>query len=261
MRQACQVLPVVSVKAASRRSGSVSRLRIKSSKAFRLRSSAWGDETYHEYDDTAVITLDSFMDYDEEGWQAHYEDGAPIPDGSDVPDMVGQLVAGLERAKANPQIRNVIIDLSCNTGGSSDVLAGIIAILTGTADLHCHDLTTDQYYHVYAILTSVDSFSCGNLLPSLAYTAGIPIIGERSGGGSCSVARMFLPDGQAAQIGTAYSMCVDEDGISIEVGVPVDVELVSENEFGRPDYTRMFDLEVLDATMDELYADGTAQAA
>lgn len=249
------------------------------------RSSAWGDETYHEYDDTAVITLDSFMDYDEEGWQEHYENGAPIPTGEDVPDMVGQLVAGLERAKANPKIRNVIIDLSCNTGGSSDVLAGIIAILTGTADLHCHDLTTDQYYHViydvdtafdgsfdtgaaargydfnYAILTSVDSFSCGNLLPSLAYTAGIPIIGERSGGGSCSVARMYLPDGQAAQIGTAYSMCVDEDGISIESGVPVEVELVGQNEYGRPDYARMFDLEVLDATMDELYADGTAQAA
>ena len=70
------------------------------------RDQIWTDgETYHEQGDTAVISIDSYFRYDEEGWTAYLAGTGERPDGKTVEDTVGTLLAGLERAKANPKSR------------------------------------------------------------------------------------------------------------------------------------------------------------
>jgi hypothetical protein len=63
----------------------------------------------------------------------------------------------------------------------------------------------------FGIITSNYSFSCANLMPSLAKDAGIMLIGERSGGGTCATNRYFTPDGLLYALSTGLKF-VDKDG-------------------------------------------------
>ena len=74
------------------------------------RSLLWGEDSYREYGSTAIIRLDSFMP-DEAAWDSYYHDGGAFPQ-----DCVGIVAAGLKQASENPEIENVIFDLSCNGG-------------------------------------------------------------------------------------------------------------------------------------------------
>ncbi len=54
---------------------------------------------------------------DEEAWDRCYEGTGDFPE-----DSLGTVLNGLKRASENPEIENVIFDLSCNGGGSPDVM-------------------------------------------------------------------------------------------------------------------------------------------
>ncbi len=71
------------------------------------------DHGYFEKGDTAVFSFSSFTS-DSEAWEAFYKDGGALPD-----DTYGKLIKALERAKANPNIRNFVLDITTNGGGSS----------------------------------------------------------------------------------------------------------------------------------------------
>ena len=163
------------------------------------RDQIWTDgAAYHEQGDTAVISIDSYFTYDAEGWTAYLAGTGERPNGTTTPDTVGTLLAGLERAKANPEIKNVVLDLSANGGGSTDQLATTLAIVLGEAKLPMRDLASGQRYTItydvdtlfdgsfdtaalakqydfnYAVLTSGSSFSCGNTFPSVLHDAAFP---------------------------------------------------------------------------------------
>ncbi|MBR3158699.1 MAG: hypothetical protein IKF14_06300 [Atopobiaceae bacterium] len=243
-------------------------------------------DTYREKGSTAVIILDSFMDYDADGWRAHYEAGAPVPTGSLAPDMVGTFVQGIERARKNPKIENIVIDISCNIGGSDDVLSAMLALVTGKSEFKSFDTITGQPFTTvlevdslfdgsfqtnafaksrdfnYAVLTSQRSFSCGNYFPSRCKDAGIPIIGEQSGGGSFLVAALYMPEGSMGQASSAVQQLLDEAGKNVEGGTPVDVYLVKIDKDGTRDYSDFYDMKRLDEVMGELYGEeGLAEAA
>lgn len=257
--------------------------RIATTYAKDTRDTIWADgATYHEQGDTAVISLDSFMDYDQEGWEALYAGKGERPDGSSVADIVGTLLAGLERAKTNPNIKNVVIDDSANGGGSNDLCAAVVALITGKATTPAHDLVSDQRYTItydvdtlfdgsfdtaalakqydfrYAILTSPSSFSCGNYLPSLLRDAGIPVIGEVSGGGTDMVARLITPEGMFLQLTDSFAEMTDAEGNQIENGVPLDAELVKTKSDGTKDYSDFYDIAKLSEVVNEIYAEREA---
>ena len=185
------------------------------------RSEIWADgASYHEQGDTAVISLDSFSGCDHEGWDAFYAGTGARPDGSNTPDLIGTLLTDLEKAKSNPDIRYVVIDLSANGGGSNDLCATALAILTGRVQTPARDLVTGQRFNIvydvdtlfdgsfnataaasghnvdFAVLTSCYSFSCANYFPSLMRDVGVPIIGEVSAGGTYMLVRLVTLDGQ-----------------------------------------------------------------
>jgi len=245
-----------------------------------------GIETYHESGDVAMISIDDFMSYDEDGWWRYYNGKGERPGSDGVPDIVGTLLDGIERAQSNPAIKYVIIDVSLNGGGSNDLGAACAAIVAGTSRLHVRDLVTGDPYLItydidslfdgsfltdaaaeshrnlkFCVLTSVSSFSCGNLFPSLMKDAGLPIIGERSGGGTNMVWRMFTPEGYNMQLsGGTFTMCNDRDQ-AIEDGVPVDYDLIQYDSSGKADYHAFYDLDFLSHVMAQVFGVSEADVA
>lgn len=153
-----------------------------------------------------------------------------------------------DKIAKDSKVKDVVIDLSNNGGGAIMCLPFLSAYFTDdpyyavndTAkgcvfDYHYKvDLNNDGKYgdvgdtykgkYNFYILTSPFSFSCGNSLPGLAKSAGVKIIGQRSGGGTSSVAVYsdgsgslynFSSNNQmSAKFGDSYTHL--DDGIAVD---------------------------------------------
>ncbi len=76
-----------------------------------------------------------------------------------------------------------------------------------------------------AIMTSHYAYSCGNLLPSLMKDYGYLIIGEKSGGGSCSIQRMCTAEGFCYILSSSRARLVNQAGQNIDSGVEPHIAL------------------------------------
>lgn len=232
------------------------------------RRDAYGNDHYAEKGDTAVIWFDSFM-YDFDGWQAYYAGEGPRPEG----DQMAHVIDGLDRARANPAIHNVVLDVSCNTGGSADMVVAILSLIADVSTFDAENLpirrVVTQRYRVdrnfdgtfddsdndveydfnFGVLTSHLSFSCGNLLPSLMHDLGMAVLGERSGGGTCAVELHATPDGFVYQFSSGLGRLVNAQGQPVDDGVPVDAVLTDGE-----DYSLFYDLDALSQAMNDFVA-------
>ncbi len=207
------------------------------------RKLAWGDAVYREYGNTAIIRLDSFMP-DEAAWNAWYRGEGTFPE-----DCLGTVVSGLRKAQENPEIRNVLFDLTCNSGGSSDVLMAIMGLTTGRDYLPGRNVLTGQTIRViyetdcnfdgvfdekdretrydfnYGVLTTRQAFSCGNLFPIVMRESGAVVIGEPTGGGSCCIQIGTDTHGIRYLMSSAQWQLLDESGMDVEGGCTVDIPI------------------------------------
>lgn len=177
------------------------------------RTAAYPDMPFFEIvGDTAIFTFDEFELGDGETYYT------TAPDDK-TKDPLGQMFyAHKQILAAGDKVKNVVMDLSCNTGGAADMAAmssawflgeSVIALnntLSGSEAMDAYrvDANLDRKFDekdtlgnrkLYC-LTSRSSFSCGNLLPSLFKNSGkVSLIGQKSGGGACVVAPMSLADG------------------------------------------------------------------
>ena len=231
------------------------------------RRTALGSGHYAEKGDTAVIWFDSFM-YDFAGWLDYYENGGPRPED----DQMAIVIDGLERARSNPEIKNVVLDVSCNGGGTADMVMAIMSLIanesafTGENLLIQRNIThtykvdrnfdgvfdardDDVHYDFhFGILTSRVSYSCGTLLPLLMKQRGMPVLGEDSGGGACAVEKHATPEGFIYQMSSALCRFVDENGVSYDQGVSVDIPLTDGG-----GYAGFYDVDVLSRAMNAFY--------
>ncbi len=104
----------------------------------------------------------------------------------------------------------------------------------------------------FAVLTSKATFSSANLLASLLHENGIPVIGEQSSGGSCSVMAKPTPDGWE-YTHSSYTRLADAELNNIDGGVPVDIPIVKTNADGSKDYSAYVDIAQLSAKINEYY--------
>jgi hypothetical protein len=274
-----------------------------------LSRQAFGSSTYVKRGDTAVIALDSFDDIDMHGWKDYLEGKGPRPSGVEpigdessaskgAVDTLGIFLDGLQKAEADPEVKNVVIDVTKNDGGSDDVVIFITSIIANREHERFENILTGQtvteHFDVdrnldgafddkdaqvsypdlrFAVLTSTYSFSCANQFPCLLKEEGVPIIGEPSGGGSCTVVRQVTGAGPTYSHSSWLARLVNNAGEDIDVGVPVDVDLLERAgskkekrtvdfegqrlEAEIHDYSSFFDLENLSQVMNELY--GTAR--
>ena len=250
---------------------------------YNVRTEEYLDSGYHKFGDTAVILLRSFS-VDEDGWNAYYSGQGEIPD-----DTMGTAAKGLKRASEDGEIKNVVFDLSTNPGGYSDSVAGVLSLMTGRDHLRGYDELSKQYFNVYfdidrnldgeindedgsvsydfnyAVMTSGASFSCGNLFPFLVKEEGGMVIGDRSGGGSCSVQKAVLSEGFEISISGSKFKLTDGSGSDLEEGVTPDVQLeigtgkeineITGEEMETRDYSAFGDLDGICGTVSKWFAD------
>ena len=257
-----------------------------------MRKAAWGDEMYREYGSTAIIRLDSFMP-DEEAWADYYDGKGDFPE-----DSLGMVVSGLRRASENPAIKNILLDLSCNGGGSPDVMMAILALTTGQDQLYGIQKMTGQkmtflfdidrnfdgvydekdqdirYDFNYGVLTTRHAFSCGNLFPIIAQEAGVVLIGEPTSGGSCCVQVGTDAEGISYMMSSGQWQLVDSQGVSVEGGCKIDIPIEAKTnrwldaaaafagiDDGVPLYQNYFDDAMLDTLMNAWFRVGSQAAA
>ena len=253
------------------------------------RNAIWGDDIYREYGNTAIIRIMDFTP-DVSGWQKYYQGQGEMP-----LDSVGITYTCLKIASENPKIKNVLFDLSVNNGGSSDVLSFITIITTGKNDIYGFDSINKQYFTVYfeadtnldgiidekdkdviydqfnyGVLTSQHAFSCGNLFPIMMQEAGAVLIGEPTGGGSCSIEVAVQPDATTYVMSSSQWKLLDSDRISVECGCKTDLPIAHKETMGVDqggiervmyDYSSYFNAKKLNKMMNDWFAKQEEEAA
>ena len=249
---------------------------------YQVRQDELQNTHYYKCGDTEVICFNSF-DVSAEEWKHYYEEGGDLPR-----DTMGIVAEGLRRAQEDPEIRNVLFDTSTNTGGFSDAEICILSLISGKEYLAGYNELSKQRFRVYfdvdrnldgvfdekdkevdydfhyGALISRGSFSCGNLFPFLVREAGGVLIGERSGGGSCSVQVAVLSEGFEFRISGYKFKLTDDAGSDLEAGAAPDIEIevgteTTENEFTGEemttrDYSKFGDIEWICGQVRDWYA-------
>ena len=246
-----------------------------------LRPKVYGEGvTYVKKGDTAVCVFDSFNERNEQAWKDYYAGTGPMPTVENAPndDMVIFLDA-LKKAAADPEVKNFVIDITANGGGSADIVLAMTSLildksyisqdnsLTGQRSIVEYEVDRNfngvfdaadkdvRYDLNFAVLTSPMSFSCGNLFPSILKDNGVPVLGATSGGGACAIQAMCTADGFCFQISSFRARLNSLDGDNIDSGVtpdiPIDndgrveVKLSEENSLMVKDYSKYFDIDYL----------------
>ncbi len=256
------------------------------------RKTVWGSEDYRESGNTAIIRLDSFMP-DEDAWTDYYAGEGELPE-----DSLGIVISGLRKAADNPEIKNVIFDLSCNNGGSPDVMMTILAMTTGQDQLFGRQKITGQemtftfeadtnldgfyderdketrYDFNYGVLVTRHAFSCGNLFPFVIQDAGAVLIGEPSSGGSCCIQVGTDAEGISYVMSSGQWQLVDPQGRDVEGGCIIDLPIEPQTsdtadslmsllgiDEGFPSFENYFDEVMLDDKMNDCFEAEAEEAA
>ena len=252
-----------------------------------LRPKSYGEGvTYVKKGDTAVCIFDSFNSRNEKAWKDYYAGNGPMPtvDNTENDDMIIFLDA-LNKAAADPEVKNLIIDISKNGGGSADIVMAMTALIMGKSYISQDNSLTGQraiveyevdrnfnrvfdaadedvHYDLnFAVLTSGTSFSCGNLFPSILKDNGVPVMGATSGGGACAIQAMCTADGFAFQISSFRARLNSLEGENLDPGVtpdiPIPVDGTVEVKVGEDqtltvkDFSKFFDVDYLSALLKE----------
>ena len=190
-----------------------------------------GAPTYEEVGNTAYITFDEFKD-PEEG--TDYYAAAP---GAEVKDTIGvMLYAYSQIMRDGSPVENVVLDLSNNSGGSSDMAIFVVSAFLGQGSvtventmsgavatgLYKVDMNLDRQFDDQDLgltgknlfcLISPNSFSCGNLVPNVFKNTGkVMLLGRTSGGGSCSVLPLSTVYGTDFRISSPYRLAFSKNG-------------------------------------------------
>ncbi len=208
---------------------------------------------YQVVDDTAIITFNSFsilgsLDKEYENQEEAY--------------VLRLMANSLNKINNDSSIKNVVLDMSCNTGGSLDAGISVISAFLGHCDFSMRNTTNgstmtttytadcnldgviDEKDHLrdglnkYVIGSSL-SFSCGNFVPCALKAGGVKVIGQITRGGTCSVTSNASPIGTFYGSSSSYMLCTFKDGIYSHI-----------NNGAKPDYpiqnfTSIFDRQAL----------------
>lgn len=222
---------------------------------------------YYTEGDTAIISFDYFnVDY--KGWDDFYK-GKRTDYPKDMnTDTYGFVMSCIEKAKADPAIKNVVIDLTSNAGGyvvaglslvsliggkaikrDKNSFNGLIVERTYMADKNLDGVIDSKdenfkYDLNFALLVSGASFSCASNVASCCRENGILIIGETTGGGSCTVNSFNMDLGLNGLL-SGLEKAVNKNLDDTDTGVVPDVVLRSTDEQGNPDYSAYFDMKLL----------------
>ena len=212
---------------------------------------------YEEVGDTAILTFDSFV-----ANKADYYTEANLSNPQDTIELISY--ANSQITREDSPIKNVVLDLSVNTGGAADAAAFAIAwYQAGAARITVHDkMTGAESICSYSadvnldgefdpddglpaevskyVLISPSSFSCGNLVPAfLKGSNNITLLGRTSGGGTCTVMSFTTASGAVYAISSPLQISRIRNGSMYDIDKGVDPDFVISK------YDTMYDREKL----------------
>ena len=146
---------------------------------------------------------------------------------------------------ADVKVKNVIIDVSQNSGGYVYIMGKLLALMSkdNSATLYYQNDITNEIaktvYHVdsnkdgvyddkdcygndfnFILLTSFGSFSCGNAFPFIgSQFSHVKTIGVNSGGGECIVGNLVLSNGMNYVMSSQYHLITYNEEKKTIVGV------------------------------------------
>ena len=239
------------------------RTRMAELTALRARHAGTGEGSesftgYYETGNTAYITLDVFNYMGSDYYGAPEEPAIPG-------DTCGQIIEAHRRiTRENSPIENVVLYLTCNTGGHAAAAVYTLCWFLGDAQLSAKDSfsgaeTTTVYradvnldrvfdeqdtlagrgLNLYCLISPV-SFSCGNLVPWAFKTDGrVKLLGGRTRGGSCEVQPM------STAWGTTFAVSGPLRISFMINGAYYDVDQGAEPDYVIRDYNHLYDREAL----------------
>ena len=213
---------------------------------------------YQEVGNTAYVTFDGFRmkrnpseyyeltDEDMEEIETLATETEVKEAVMDTMDLL--IYAHRQITREDSPIENVVLDLSNNTGGEIDAGVMVEGWFLGEANLSISntmtgatstasyktDINLDRDFdetdtvsnlNLYCLISPV-SFSCGNMVPSAFQSSHrVTLLGQTSGGGSCSVLPMTSAYGSCFDISSPMHMSVVKNGsyYDIDRGVQPDV--------------------------------------
>ncbi len=207
--------------------------------AFRDRLMAIRDEypeakePYFECGDTAYVTFDEFTNNPGRDYVGEAKAGTLTDIGEDNVSLIHYAHEQITR-EGSP-IRNVVLDLSANTGGMVIDALYVLGWFLGDAQLSVYntfarsavtttyraDVNLDGEYddrdtisdlNLYCLISPF-SFSCGNLVPWAFKEDGrVCLLGQMSGGGSCIVGHTCTAWGTIYQISSPFRLSFQKNG-------------------------------------------------
>ena len=195
---------------------------------------------YEEVGNTAYITFNGFSTP-----TRNYAEKPATKKDRDTIGIISYAFGQIMRK--NSPVKNVVLDLSQNSGGKAAAAAYVLAAFLGDANLSLRDtLTNASATYVYNAdtnfdgksdekdtlagkglniycLTSKVSFSCGNLIPSVfKQTGDIALIGHRTGGGACTIEPLATADGSFFRTSSNVQLSFMRNGSFYDVDQGVD---------------------------------------
>ncbi|MCR5302252.1 MAG: hypothetical protein K6E49_07395 [Lachnospiraceae bacterium] len=204
-----------------------------------------GVEPYEEIDNTAYITFDSFTGPRPDA------DYMSEPTEDDLQDTVRLMQYCYDRiTRPDSPIENVVLDLSCNTGGSINAACYVLGMFLDVGEINVRNTmtgasTTSRFYidanrdgkfddkdtfangalNLYCLISPV-SFSCGNLVPNeFKVDPHVTLIGKTSGGGTCSYIPMSTAGGATFTISGYRSMSMFKNGAFYDIDRGADPDI------------------------------------
>jgi C-terminal processing protease CtpA/Prc len=231
-----------------------------------------GFAIYMEQGDTAMFVVPNGYDIDRAGWTA-YESGQS----TEMPqDSMGMFMKALDKAKANPEIKNFVVNIAICAGGESGISTTISKIISGQAYRHQFNELTGRdevirydvdanfdgafdekddevsYPFNFAVVAAAPSYSAANYLANMAKDNGVCLLGETTGGGANSPQVTPEAEGLSFNLSARYKL-MDKNNQHVDFGVEPDYVLTQEKD-GAKDYSQYFDLSVISQYVNEFYA-------
>ena len=202
----------------------------------------WDSATYLQVGDKGIFAFDAFR----------Y-------------DALPPLKEALDHA-ASHGVKEFWFDLSCNGGGDERVVGYLMKLITGDGTFYYKNAKTGnkvampikadmnqdgvfdekddavKYDFDYRVITSLVSFSCGNLFPCLAAESGIPVYGQTSNGGTCFAIMMNHTDSMKFMLSGSNTFSSPKTWMDVEAGAPLTEEWVKTNADGSYDYSDFYNI-------------------
>ena len=178
------------------------------------------------YGDTAIITFNSFKTGSNNDL---YDSDGILKENAWQYDSYYYMQHCMNDIKQYSEVKDILLDVSQNGGGNISAMERVLGFFTDNVlkyetydtltneyhiDYYKIDTNADGYYdddaynqYRWTLLTSINSFSAANALTSCFINQGLgKTIGQKTGGGMCSVLPIVLADGTAIAISSNNTM-------------------------------------------------------